>query len=413
MAGYRRRRLRVTVSCVELDRVTMDLLRPAADGLRRALQRMEDDDVPASLRPLADSSARRLPPPLLRRALVDLDGSEWLREEVMAEVDLEPGTPPHLYLARPEGWEQDLVARRQSELERREVGRRADLEQQLAAALERMERLEEELKESPDRVAAAERRVRDRLRAQVEAAEHGRREAESVARDEARRAARLESRVERLTAELDSAEARIDSLRQMLEKERRASTTVEDPGPARGWFPAEPVAMAEELDRIVAAVRLPPGSVAPEAGDGREARLPVGLRPDRAEAVQWLMRRPLIWLVDGYNVAFHLHDEPDSGTRTRLVAEAGRLAGLAATGSMVVIVFDSSVDSSSLPAERRARVVYAPSADEWIIEHAGPGTVVVSSDRRVREAAEEAGAAGIWSEALAGWIGGGGARRVP
>ena len=86
MAGYRRRRLRVTVSCVELDRVTMDLLRPAADGLRRALQRMEDDDVPASLRPLADSSARRLPPPLLRRALVDLDGSEWLREEVMAAI---------------------------------------------------------------------------------------------------------------------------------------------------------------------------------------------------------------------------------------------------------------------------------------------------------------------------------------
>lgn len=385
----------------------MDLLRPAADGLRRALQRMDEDDVPAVLRPLCDSSARRLPPPLLKRALAELDGSGWLRDEVMAESHLEEGSPSQLFVARPEGWEdtlKDLVERaRKRHLETE----RTDLERRLQEALARVERLEHELKSGTDRVASAERRVRDRLRGEVEAAERARREAEARARDEARQAARTASRNERLAAELEAAEVRIDTLRQLLEKERRVPSPDDHGAPARGWFPGEPVAMAEELDRILIAVRRPAAAEPEPPPVSVETRLPEGTRPDRPEAVRWLTRRPFTWLIDGYNVAFQLHDDPDADTRTRLVAEAGRLAGLAAPGSMVVIVFDSSVDSASLPADRRARVVYAPSADEWIIEHAAEGTVVVSSDRRVREAAEAAGAVGIWSEAWADWIGGG------
>lgn len=386
----------------------MDLLRPAADGLRRALQRMEETDVPAVLRPLCDSSARRLPPPLLKRALAELDGSEWLRDEVMAESELEDGSPSQLFVVRPEGWEdrlEDLVERAR---ERHLETERTALERRLQEALARVERLEQELKSGTDRVASAERRVRDRLRGEVEAAERARREAEARARDEARQAARTASRNERLVAELEAAEARIESLRQLLEKERRVPTLDDHAAPPRGWFPGEPVAMAEELDRILTAVRRPAAAEPEPSPVSAETRLPEGTRPDRPEAVRWLARRPFTWLIDGYNVAFQVHDDPDAGTRTRLVAEAGRLAGLAAPGSMVVIVFDSSVDSASLPADRRARVVYAPSADEWIIEHAAEGTVVVSSDRRVREAAEAAGAVGIWSEAWAGWIAAGG-----
>jgi hypothetical protein len=390
------------------DRVKMDLLRPAADALRRALQRMDDDDVPAPLRSLADSSARRLPPPLVKRALAELDGSEWLRDEVLAEAELEEGSPSQLFVARPEGWEVRLEGLAHQTEERREERARSALERQLTEAMERVERLEQELRSGTDRVAAAERRARDRLRGEIEAAERARREAEARARDEARAAARTASHNERLTAELEAAEVRIESLRQLLEKERRAPTADDGGSPARGWFPAEPVAMAEELDRIVSAVRRPVMAEAQPPLTSTELRLPEGTRPDRPEAVRWLIQRPFTWLIDGYNVAFQLHDEPDAATRNRLVAEAGRLAGLAAPGSMVVIVFDSSVDSSSLPADRRARVVYAPSADEWIIEHAGEGTVVVSSDRRVREAAEAAGSVGVWSEAWAGWITAGG-----
>lgn len=390
------------------DRVTMDLLRPAADGLRRALQRMDEDDVPAPLRPLADSSARRLPPPLVKRALAELDGSEWLRDEVLAEFELEEGSPSRLFVARPDGWErrlEELVGRAD---DRRRETERSTLERELAEARARIARLEEDRKEDTDRVAAAERRARDRLRDEVEAAERARRRAENRARDEARRAAEEASRVERLTAERAASERRIESLRQMLEKERRAASAQQASEPARGWFPSEPMAMAEELDRIHGAVRRP--SIAAEVDQEPEGplRLPAGVRPDRVEAIHWLMRRPLRWLIDGYNVAFQVDDEPDSATRTRLVAAGGRLAALAAPGSMVVVVFDSSVDSSSLPAERRVRVVYAPSADEWILEQAVPGAVVVSSDRRVREEAESAGSLGVWSEALAAWIAAGG-----
>lgn len=390
------------------DRVTVDLLRPAADGLRRALKRMDEEDVPAPLRALADSSARRLPPPLVKRALAELDGSEWLRDEVLAEVEMEEESPSWLFVTRPEGWDrrlEELVGRAE---ERRQETERSGLERQLAEALARIERLDRELKSDTDRVASAERRVRDRLRGEIEAAEHARREAEGRARDEARQAARATRRNERLVAELEAAEARIESLRQLLEKERRATAVDEGAPPARGWFPSESVAMAEELDRILTAVRRPASADPDPLPRVVEVRLPEGTRPDRPEAIRWLASHPLTWLIDGYNVAFHIHADPDAATRTRLVAEAGRMAGLAAPGSMVVLVFDSSVDSSSLPADRRARVVYAPSADEWIIEHAGQGTVVVSSDRRVREAGEAAGAVGVWSEALAGWIAAGG-----
>ena len=65
---------------MDLDRRTMELLRPAAERLRKVLQRMDDEDVPAPLRRLAESSDRRLPPPILKRALAELDTSEWLRD---------------------------------------------------------------------------------------------------------------------------------------------------------------------------------------------------------------------------------------------------------------------------------------------------------------------------------------------
>ncbi|HEX2152748.1 MAG TPA: hypothetical protein VHL52_02100 [Acidimicrobiia bacterium] len=389
---------------MDLDRTTIELLRPAADRLRRVLQRMDEDDVPAPLRRLADSSARRLPPPLLKRALIELDGSEWLRAEVAADGEMEAGSPEHLFVGRPDEWEEKLALLAGAVADREETKARSSLEGRLSDALNRIAELEEAVRSGEEDVAVAERRVRDRLRAQIETAERGRAEAERQARDEARQAARLASRVERAQAELAAAEARVETLRQLLEKERRSASAAQPEAGGRGWFPSDPVEMAQELDRIVTAVRRPPASGPAVIRSDETVRIPAGMRPDRLEVIQWLMRHPLRWLIDGYNVAFQVSDEPDSDIRRRLVAAAGRLAGLAAPGSMVVVAFDSSVDTSSLPTNRRVRVVYAHSADEWIIEHAAPQTVVVSSDRRVRDEAEQAGAIGVWSEALAAWI---------
>lgn len=393
---------------MELDKDTMEILRPAADRLRQALKRMESDDVPASLRPLAESSARRLPPPLVRRALQELDDSEWLRAEVAAESELDPGSPAALFVDRPEQWESRLRGLVDDASRRRQSEDRSQLERQLTAALSRVEELERELKAGGREVAAAERKARDRLRSEVEAAERRRRRAETQARQEAHEASRLASRVDRLEAELRAAEDRVDSLRALLEKERRANTTSEPVRASRGWFPDDALEMANELDRIFTAVRLVPVRDSLEVmGSGPVGGLPDGVRPDRVDGVRWLMKQTHNWLIDGYNVAYQVVDEPTPVTRSRLISAAGRLAGLSATGSMVVVVFDSSVDTSSLPADRRVRVVYAPSADEWIIEHASHNTVVVSSDRQVREGAEARGAIGLWAEALAEWIGGG------
>lgn len=391
-----------------MDRVAMELLRPAADYLRRALQRMEEQDIPAALRPLADSSARRLPPPLLKRALTELDSSEWLRAEVAVEAVMEPGSATELFVERPPDWEarfQNLIGRAAEADRRQEV---SELEGRLAEALQRITELETAVKEGEADTAAAERRVRDRLKAQLEAAQHGRRQAEQRQREEAHRAARLASRVERLTAELEAAQTRTEQLRVLLEKERRATTDPATAGGGRGWFPHEPAAMAEELDRILVAVRRSPASPQPEQSRSPALVVPDGIRPDRVEMVHWLMRRSMRWLIDGYNVAFQLSSRPGADTRVRLVAAAGHLATVAAGGSMVVVVFDSSVDSASIPADRRVKVVFAPSADEWIVTQAGAGTAVVSSDRWVREESEKSGAIGVWSEALAAWIGSGG-----
>lgn len=365
---------------------------------------MDEDDVPAPLRRLADSSARRLPPPLLKRALIELDGSEWLRAEVAADGEMEAGSPEHLFVGRPDEWEEKLALLAGAVADREEAKARSSLEGRLSDALNRIAELEEAVRSGDEDVAVAERRVRDRLRARIETAERGRADAERQARDEARQAARLASRVERAQAELAAAEARVETLRQLLEKERRSASAAQPEAGGRGWFPSDPVEMAQELDRIVTAVRRPPASGPAVIRSDETVRIPAGMRPDRLEVIHWLMRHPLRWLIDGYNVAFQVSDEPDSDIRRHLVAAAGRLAGLAAPGSMVVVAFDSSVDTSSLPTNRRVRVVYAHSADEWIIEHAAPQTVVVSSDRRVRDEAEQAGAIGVWSEALAAWI---------
>ena len=402
------RREPIASGVMELDKETLEILRPAADRLRQALKRMESEDVPASLRSLAESSARRLPPPLVRRALQELDGSEWLRAEVAAESELDPGSPAALFVDRPEQWESRLRDLADDAARRQQREDHSRLERELAAALGRIEELESELKAGDREVAAAEKKARDRLRSEVEAAERLRRRAETQAREEAHEASRLASRVERLEAELREAEHRVDSLRALLEKERRANTTPEPVRTTRGWFPDDALEMATELDRIFTAVRLVPLPDGSEPmGPGRVGGLPDGVRPDRVDGVRWLMKQTHSWLIDGYNVAYQVVDEPTPVTRSRLISAVGRLVGLSAAGSMMAVVFDSSVDTSSLPADRRVRVVYAPSADEWIIEHSSKNTVVVSSDRRVREGAEARGAIGLWAEALAEWIGGG------
>ncbi|CAN5806180.1 hypothetical protein BH23ACT5_BH23ACT5_11890 [soil metagenome] len=384
----------------------MDLLRPAVDLLRAALRQMDDDDVPANLRSLTDSSARRLPPPLLRRALEELDRSEWLRTETIAHSPPEPGTAAAAFLERPRGWESKVGKLTEAAEISRKLDDAATVERRLAEAVTTIGRLEDRIARLQGEVAGAHRDAKELNRTRLAAAESARRRAEEESARHARTVEEAAGRQARLEERLAETETRVEMLRQLLEKERRASPPVDGHGASRGWFPSDPKGMAVELDRIAVAVtRPPPTARAVVAGRRRSRlRLPGGIRPDRPEAVRLLAGEAPTWLIDGYNVAFHLGGGPDATSRARVQAGAARLVSAGAPRSRAVVVFDSAVEESDESGDRRVRIVYAESADEWILERAGPGDVVVSSDRRVRDGAERAGALGIWSEALAGWI---------
>jgi predicted RNA-binding protein with PIN domain len=104
------------------------------------------------------------------------------------------------------------------------------------------------------------------------------------------------------------------------------------------------------------------------------------------------VKRPAIWLVDGFNV---LHAGVLRGReRGQWWREAGRAQLLELARSFddpeaeVWIVFDGPREAPSTPATPRLRVVFAPSADEWLLRHLrsapDPSQLgVVTGDRRL------------------------------
>ncbi|MEX0668094.1 MAG: hypothetical protein WD313_07185 [Acidimicrobiia bacterium] len=146
----------------------------------------------------------------------------------------------------------------------------------------------------------------------------------------------------------------------------------------------------------------------PAAKPARLSGLPAGISPDRAEAIVWLLGLPgLVQVaIDGWNAAHLLKSPPVPATRNRIIEAARRLI-LASSGKRrVSAVFDSSQVGESFSADDVV-VTFVGSADEELIKMAkrdATGLVVITSDRRVREAVEKAGAVGLWSEALIEWL---------
>ena len=114
------------------------------------------------------------------------------------------------------------------------------------------------------------------------------------------------------------------------------------------------------------------------------------------------------WLVDGYNV---IRRDPDLRTRETESLEAGRraLVSLIARANRApqdefTVVFDGARLSAGAPASGRIRVVFSrpPStADDEVMRLARQlrsGAVVVSSDRKVQDAARRAGSAVLSAE---------------
>ncbi len=392
-----------------------ELLAPAVTAARRALAELDEEEIPARIRRVASSSARKLPPPLQRSLIAELDHSDWLRERALDR--LEDGDDParrasRLFLERPEGWEDELAelvdvarnrrdrtegrhwrqvaARLQAELsEARQAAKRA--ERELAARVEQATAAAAEaLEERLDRAHSRARRLTD----EVAALRH--RVAEETA---ARR---------RLESELSDMARRLEELRERLWRQRRDSEPVETTG--YGWSRDNPLSLARHLDQLSAAL----GAARPSPSDTGGGAvpgggLPPGVRPDEAAAVEWLRSRriPTLVLVDGYNVAFELAaGEPDDAVRRRL-EDALRRLWRTAEGPLRIVVFYDTSDTPDVISTPGVTVRYVPSADDALVAAAADAdldAVVVSSDREVRERSEAVGAFTLWSSALAGWV---------
>jgi hypothetical protein len=390
-----------------------ELLEPALEASRLALRRLDEDHVPARLRDVAGRSGR-LPKPLARRLLRELDGSEWLRSEAL---DAWPGAdvadPQHdrrissLFLLRPPGWEEE-VARTLGERSLQGALREAEtLRRETERARRRIAELEEALERTrAEGAAAVDRAVADQrdslARAKRESSER-RSEVAALRRQLEKKELAL-ARGSALEAEL---RARIEELQAGMERRRARMTRA---GKERAWPPRSPLELAGILDELQAmlAVGEPAVVEVETASSGERLLLPVSVRPDGVEAIDWLLRlgRPITLVIDGWNVAFLLagNQEPDHRHREQVELSARRLRGFAASPLTLQLIFDSKQGEDQAPGKD---VRFVPSADDEIIKLARQrqgAMVVVTSDRRVREEAEAAGAVGLWSQALVEWM---------
>ena len=114
------------------------------------------------------------------------------------------------------------------------------------------------------------------------------------------------------------------------------------------------------------------------------------------------------WLIDGYNV---IRREPDLRAREAESLEAGRRALLHLLASAhrdprdeFTVVFDGARVDGGFPSPGRIRVIFSRpphTADDELMRLARQwqsGAVVVSSDRRIQDAARRAGAAVLTAE---------------
>lgn len=388
---------------------------------RKALTDLDQDEVPGAIARVAAQTGRRLVPPLERRLLDEIEGNEWLRDRVTEQFagSVDAADPYEaaaaLFLYRPQGWEGRLeeITRRSQESEHSD---------RMARLTQRIDELESELetwrnsakrfrREAEEAAAKSDRRV---AAARAEARTgRGFRRLEILSRENRC----LEKELAVVTAQRDEARERLSDTRGELEKERRMERSTTPPPAPSAWADLDPLGAARFLDDVAEALS-PTLVFADTAAVPVEdpLGLPRGMAPDDRSAIEWLLTldRSFAVLVDGYNVAYHV-DRARFNTpeiRRRLENDLARFKGLARGRPGVTVVYDSaqSGDTTSDSLAGGVEVRFTSSghtADDELVALAadlGASAVVVSSDRTVRERAQESGSLGLWSEALAGWI---------
>ena len=390
---------------------TLAVLRWALAAARRTLADMEDDEIPAPLRKVAQSSARTLPPPLSKSLIDHLDTDDGFRHRVSEEAPEDLDETARMFLDRGPGWWSHLAAVVAADGLEASAQQVAKVEREIA----RLERFVSEAKvraeearteadyaraESKKKVGEARARVR-----QLAAAD------QVSATTETLRVVELEERIEQISG--DAAELRgvVDSLRERLRKMRKGRGL--EARAATASFPADPIAMARALDHQLDMVTRPGPGAHSDATPATITRfgLPAGVSPDSPDALTWLQTAPAATvIVDGYNVLYRAVGERSAmgAARSRLEAALQRLHLQSANRHSVIVVYDSVLSGDRPPAVRSKglEIRFAPAdrvADEEIADLTLELTgrlVVVSNDREVRESAQDAGAVALWSDVL-------------
>ena len=380
---------------------------------RRELADRDADSVPVRLRRVAKNSSRTLPPPFADSVLREVREDPVFRDSVRDRWD-EEGVDDAIgrnFLENPEDARLEIVETS------RDVQLR-DLECELTAAREKIETLQERLAEAKKRLS--------RVRAEHEIALHRRQKAEDASRAGLLRTigryeaevrsghherGELTDRIDELEAALEVAEERV--VRSVERAARRRAPVSAPRDVHRAQPPKDPIAFAAWLDTMERTQRpyREAERVNAVGSTPRPITIPSGMQPDTREAVSAVIaQQPSLVVVDGYNVSgTFMHDDFSShAARVSVIAKAERLA--ASCGSGVVVVFDSS-DVEGRPSFRSTGgvdVVFSRNctADDEIVEiveSVGERTVVVTTDRELRERCARYGAVSLWSNAFVEW----------
>jgi hypothetical protein len=399
-----------------VERFEPRVLQAAIRAARRSLRDLEEDQIPASTRPVAASAARHLPPPLANALVRDLDRFAWMRDkavEAWPEIEEAAGddAASAAFLLRSEGWEK-IVEKATAERSGRDLGRTVerltnrvrDLEHELGVERERADKARAEKAKAEHRVRRQSQEIDQKLQEARQAERVSRLAAES-------RVASLRRDLDEALADLSEADDRVSFLREELLRARRAAHAQPVARPPDAWSSRDPAVLASLLDQIVASAR--PEAV-PATGPRTEApqerlTLPLGVRPDTAGAVDWLLDQddPFVMIVDGYNLS---HQWATPLTREDLNHRLARIRRLAIAPARVVVVYDSTLSGGGQdgPGPGGIEVRFTDEgalADDEIVDMArtlSGNVVVVSSDREVRERADEALC--LWSQALREWL---------
>jgi len=405
-----------------IDSRFVPVLQPVIAAAREFLRDLEEDEVPAKLKRVAQSSGKRLPPPLAVSLLDEIDKSDWLREKsaaVLSERRIDDAASD-AFLNRPEGWWVAVTSAVVDNATKVAEQRMARLEGEIQSFREKARSAKAQAKAAKARLEAVERAAKGEKAAETaplrEALEKERKHAAAVesSRDEvAQRLATAQLEVADLEASRADLYQRFRSVRSERSRLERLIEAGDDS------FSREPIALARELDRLSAAsapYRAEQRSSAPPTDRAPTVELPRGVAPDAAEAVDAVIELdPQIVLIDGHNL-LGTRDASrigESQARRELVVAIGRFKR-AIGNAEVSVVFDSALAGGR---ERYCSpdaviVEFSPpgrTADDVIVERAYGASarrvVVVSNDRDVRERAHLTGALPIWCDALAAWLG--------